>query len=98
MIKSTPLETFMTYDPIDGVRVSGILSFSMKYVRIKEFLPIPMGQSITHDLLRGIIHNFDENSPAHNAILRMITYMEYLLIQNNKITSNFGCIIAEKAH
>lgn len=93
-VKRTPIEIYLKVDPTEGVRSDEILPLAEKYMNISKVYP--MGGTITYELLRGRIHNFDENNEVENALLKSFLLMEKKLIDAGDIPSDFVLCFATK--
>lgn len=93
-IGRTSIDTYLRKDPSEGVRSSEIVPLARRYFDVVGYYP--MGGTITYELLRGIVHHFDESDERDVAMLELICLFEHTLIQNGCIGSDFACFFARK--
>lgn len=93
-IERTAIEDFLKIDPSEGVRASEIFEIAQKQFDIIDFRP--MGLSIIYELFLNIIHNFNDQSEDEMALLKLICFIESLLVKEGVIASDFGCFAAKK--
>lgn len=94
VIERTAIKDFLRIDPSEGVRAGEIFSIAQKQFDILDFRP--MGLSIIYELFLNIIHNFDDQSEYDIALLKLICFIESLLVKEGIIASDFGCFVAKK--
>jgi ubiquinone/menaquinone biosynthesis C-methylase UbiE len=93
-INRIPIETFLRVDPSEGVRSEEILPLAQKILDVIDIRP--MGGTINYELLRGRIHNFDDQSDTDNTILRLICLLEKIMIREGVLESDFVRFVARK--
>jgi 2-polyprenyl-3-methyl-5-hydroxy-6-metoxy-1,4-benzoquinol methylase len=93
-LKRTPIETYLQVDPSEGARSAEIVPLARKYLDVIDV--IPWGGTIVYELLRGIVHNFDEQSSQDTSILDLICTFEKILINLEIIPSDFSVIVGRK--
>lgn len=86
-----PLSYFEEADPSEAVRSDEIKGILMSAFPVVDFWPL--GGGISYELFRGIIHNFDPDNEAHNALIRSVLAVEQLLTNAGTIPSCFGVFI-----
>lgn len=94
VVQRVPVETYLQIDPSEGVRSAEILPLARRYFDIVE--ERATGGTISYELLRGIIHNFDANDDKDATILRLVLLLEKLLIEHGAIDSDFKFFVARK--
>lgn len=88
-----PSTEFMNdYDPSEAIRSSDIVPLVAKYFDIEE--RIDYGGTILHMLLQNIVGNFNPSKAEDIAILRLLCYIEEILIKEKVLPSDFAIIVA----
>ncbi len=90
-ISRIPIEVMNANDPSEAIRSGEIMSILGRYFRVIE--RVDYGGTLLHALLQGIIGKFtDDDLP----LLRLICYMERLLITENILSSDHVVAICKK--
>jgi ubiquinone/menaquinone biosynthesis C-methylase UbiE len=79
-------------DPSEAIRSSEIVPLVIKYFDIEE--RVDYGGTILHMLLHTIVSNFDPSKEEDVAILRLLRYIEDILIEEKILPSDFTLIVA----
>ena len=79
-------------DPSEAIRSSEIVPLVIKYFDIEE--RVDYGGTILHLLLHTIVSNFDPSKEEDVAILRLLRYIEDILIKEKILPSDFTLIVA----
>lgn len=90
----SPLEYMNEVDPSEAVRsaeIVGILEKSLTVAEKKEF-----GGTLLHMLLQDIVGNFNPKDVKDATVLRLILYIEDVLIREGVLKSDFIFMILEK--
>lgn len=82
-------------DPSEAARSESIIPELCKVFDIIE--ERPMGGTVLHGLLQGVIHNFNPRNENDTAILRLICLIEKLMIKEAGLESYFKGIVARKS-
>jgi SAM-dependent methyltransferase len=93
-VKRIPLKIFLDHDPSEGVRAAEALPLAREMFEIEVHKPC--GGTILYELLRGRIHNFDDEDEKDNAILRLLFVFEKTLIERGWMPSDFGMFVARR--
>lgn len=91
-VRPIPLEIFARVDPSEGVRAAEIFDVMRDHLKIERI--VPFGQTLAYEMLRGRVHNFDDDDPKDNAILSLICLLEKELMDAGVIGSDFNLVIA----
>jgi ubiquinone/menaquinone biosynthesis C-methylase UbiE len=91
-IERISLECMNHYDPSEAIRSNEIIPRLSDRFNIIE--KIDYGGTILHLLLQDIVGNFNEHIEKDVAILKLLCYIEEILIKENIIKSDFAVIIA----
>ena len=79
-------------DPSEAVRSAEIVKIMEEKLQIIE--KVDYGGTIMHQLLHGIIDNFDDHNQEHVSLIKLIRYLEEELISNKIIDNEFSVIVA----
>lgn len=93
-VQRVPIDHMLATDPSEAVRSAEIIPLIEK--RFEILKRIDYGGTLINPVLDNIIVNFDENKPEDMSILKLIFYIEKLLIQENILENNFSLIISKK--
>jgi len=83
-------------DPSEAIRSNEIVEMIERRFRIIERKDF--GGTILHMLLQDIVWNFDPHDEHDGTILKLVLYVEKVLIEEEVIPSDFTLIVAEKAN
>jgi len=81
-------------DPSEAIRSEEILKIVSDYFDIVE--QIDFGGNILHMLLNGIIANFDEEKEYDVSLLKLLAYIDALLVSEKIMPSDFAVVVARK--
>ena len=81
-------------DPSEAIRSDEIIGYISKHFDSVE--KIEYGGNILHMLLDGIIANFDEEKEYDVTILKLLSYIDSLVISEKIMPSDFAVIVARK--
>lgn len=90
-IKRIPIEEFLRVDPSEAVRSGEIFDVLHEVFRNTQFFPL--GGTITYEVFRNIAHNFVAEKEEIRALMKMVINLEYLLIEQKILKSNFGLFV-----
>jgi SAM-dependent methyltransferase len=85
------IEHMNTCDPSEAIRSAEIVPILENWFEIIE--KVDFGGTILHLLLQGIVGNFDSSNEEDIAILKMLGYMEDVLIREKVLSSNFALLV-----
>jgi SAM-dependent methyltransferase len=86
------LELMAEVDPSEAIRSSEIIPLLDREFDVLERRD--WGGTVAHLLLNEIAHNFDPASPEDTALLKLILYLEDVLIREGVLESDFTLIVA----
>ena len=86
------IESMNENDPSEAIRSSDIIPIVYKMFNVEEH--IDFGGTILHMLLDAIIANFHPAKEEDIAILRLLGYIEDILIKEKVLSSDFTVIVA----
>lgn len=90
----SPIEYMNELDPSEAIRsaeIVGILEKNLTVLEKKNF-----GGTLLHMLLQDIVGNFDTKNPKDATALKLIMYIEDILIREEAIQSDFVFMILKK--
>jgi SAM-dependent methyltransferase len=90
--ESPTIEHMNALDPSEAIRSAEILPLLADRFAIVE--KRDFGGTLNHMLLQDIVHNFEDGSPERAAVLKLLLYLEMLLIQEGVIESDFSLVVA----
>jgi ubiquinone/menaquinone biosynthesis C-methylase UbiE len=93
-IAKPSIEHMNAVDPSEAIRSSDIIPLVYKIWKVVE--QIDYGGTILHMLLDGIISNFDPDKEEDATILKLIKYIEDMMIKEKILKSDFALIVATK--
>jgi len=82
------------HDPSEAVCSEGIIPLLQERFDIIE--KVDYGGNVLHMLLDGIIANFDPEKEEDKAILKLLCYIDWLLIEENAMQSDFCVVVAKR--
>jgi ubiquinone/menaquinone biosynthesis C-methylase UbiE len=88
------IESMNNLDPSEAIRSSEIIPVLSQYFNIIE--RVDYGGTILHLLLYAIVDNFEGSNEKDICILKMLGYIEDLLISEKVLSSDFTIIVAKK--
>jgi SAM-dependent methyltransferase len=91
-VRKPSIESMNENDPSEAIRSSDIIPLVYKMFYVEE--RIDFGGTILHMLLDAIIANFNLAKEEDIAILRLLGYIEDILIKEKVISSDFTLIVA----
>lgn len=87
-----PVEQMKAQDPSEAPRSEDIIPLVRQMFHVIEVKPF--GGTLLHMLLQDIIGNFRPAEDADNSIIRLICYLEWQLIANGVLKSDFAYFVA----
>jgi SAM-dependent methyltransferase len=85
------IEHMNTHDPSEAIRSAEIIPLLEEYFEIVE--RTDFGGTLLHLLLQGIIENFDPAREEDISILRLLGYIEDVLIREGVLSSDFTFLV-----
>lgn len=93
-IERVPVAHMLATDPSEAVRSVDIIPLIEK--RFDILKRVDYGGTLVNPVLENVIVNFDEHKPEDMTILKLIFYIEKLLIQEHVLQTDFSLIISKK--
>ncbi len=85
------IEAMNALDPSEAIRSAEIIPVLQRSFDVIE--KVDIGGTLLHLLLYGIIDNFDETKEEDVSILRLLGYLEDILIRDGVLGNDFTCMI-----
>jgi SAM-dependent methyltransferase len=86
------IEHMNTHDPSEAIRSAEIVPILESSFEIIE--RVDFGGTLLHLLLQGIVDNFDSSNEGDITILKMLGYIEDILIREGVLSSDFALLVA----
>lgn len=93
-VKRPTIAEMNAFDPSEAIRSAEIIPLIEKQFQVAE--RIDYGGTILHMLLNDIVGNFDPRAEADQAIIRLLCYLEWTLIREGVLTSDFAVIVSRR--
>jgi len=93
-ISRPTLDHMNKVDPSEAIRSQEIIRVIEQNFSVIE--RIDFGGTLLHMLLHSIVNNFNASNEDDIAILRLLGYIEQVLIDESALTSDFAFIVAKK--
>ncbi len=90
-IQRTPLPEFDRQDPSEAPRSADIIPALRRFFDVEA---VPSGMRLTYEVLLGIVHNFDPDSAADNALLDELIEMDRAAERGGGAAQLFATIVA----
>jgi len=95
VLKSTiarrPVELYLRHDPSEAARSAEIIPVMRRFFDVEV---VPMGMSLSFEVLLDIAHNFDPDDDADNALIDGIMQMEQQAERAGEAEPLFACLVA----
>jgi SAM-dependent methyltransferase len=88
------IEDMERIDPSEAIRSAEIIPLVGKHFTILE--KVDYGGTLLHTLLHNIVGNFDTQKEEDVALLKLLHYLEMLLIKEEVLESDFTVVVAAK--
>lgn len=92
-IERVPIETFLQFDPSEGVRAVEIVPLLRRHFDVEV---VPLGVSLMYEVLLGRIHNFDVDDENDDAILDLVFGADRLAMEARLVEPCFASIVARR--
>lgn len=90
-IARLPIEMYLQYDPSEAVRSAEIVPLMRDAFDVQV---VPMGMSLTFQVLLDIVHNFDPDDPGDNALIDRLLELEREAERSGAADTLFACLVA----
>jgi len=86
-----PIELYLQHDPSEAARSAEIVPVLRRFFDVEV---VPMGMSLSFEVLLDIAHNFDPDDAADNALIDGIMLMERQAERSGTAEPLFACLVA----
>ncbi len=90
-IQRRPIELYLQHDPSEAARSAEIIPVMRQFFDVEV---VPMGMSLSFEVLLDIVHNFDPDDDADNALIDGIMRMELQAERTGEAETLFACLVA----
>ena len=91
IIERRPIELYLRHDPSEAARSAEIVPVLQQFFNVEV---VPMGMSLSFEVLLDIAHNFDPDDAADNALIDGIMRVEREAESAGEIEPLFACLVA----
>jgi len=92
-IRRRPVELYLQHDPSEAARSAEIIPVMRQFFDVEV---VPMGMSLSFEVLLDIVHNFDPDDAGDNALIDGIVRMEQQAEQTGEAETLFACLVAHR--
>ena len=90
-IGRTPLQAFLDLDPSEAPRSAEIVPALRRHFEVEV---VPYGMSLTYEVLLGLIHHFDPDDDADNALLDRLLALDRAAEAGGQVDTLFATLVA----
>ena len=90
-IQRRPVELYLQHDPSEAVRSAEIIPVMRRFFDVEV---VPMGMSLSFEVLLDIAHNFDPDDDGDNALIDGIMRLEGEAERSGEAEPLFACLVA----
>lgn len=90
-IARRPVELYLQHDPSEAVRSAEIIPVMRRFFDVEV---VPMGMSLSFEVLLDIVHNFDPDDDGDNALIDGIVRLEQEAERSGTAEPLFACLVA----
>ncbi len=90
-VQRRPIELYLQHDPSEAVRSAEIIPVMRRFFDVDV---VPMGMSLSFEVLLDLAHNFDPDDAADNALLDGIVRLERQAERTGAAETLFACLVA----
>lgn len=91
VIERLPIELYLQNDPSEAVRSAEIIPVMRRFFDVEV---VPMGMSLTFQILLDIVHNFDPDDANDNALIDGLIALEHQAAASGASEPLFACLVA----
>ncbi len=92
-IQRRPVELYLQHDPSEAVRSAEIIPVMRRFFDVEI---VPMGMSLTFEVLLNIAHNFDPDDDGDNALIDELMRLEQQAERTGEAEPLFACLVARQ--
>ena len=90
-IRRRPVELYLQHDPSEAARSAEIIPVMRRFFDVEV---VPMGMSLSFEVLLDIVHNFDPGDDGDNALIDAIMRLEQEAERTGQAEPLFACLVA----
>ena len=90
-IARRPIELYLQHDPSEAARSAEIIPAMRRFFDVEV---VPMGMSLSFEVLLDIVHNFDPDDDGDNALIDGIMRLEREAERTGEAEPLFACLLA----
>ncbi len=90
-IERRPIELYLQHDPSEAARSAEIIPVMRRFFDVEV---VPMGMSLSFEVLLDIVHNFDPDDDGDNALIDGIMRLEQQAERSGEAETLFACLVA----
>ena len=90
-IERRPVELYLQHDPSEAARSAEIIPVMRRFFDVEV---VPMGMSLSFEVLLDIVHNFDPDDDGDNALIDGIMRFEREAERSGEAEPLFACLLA----
>lgn len=91
VIERRPVELYLRHDPSEAARSAEIIPVMRRFFDVEV---VPMGMSLSFEVLLDIAHNFDPDDDGDNALIDGIMRLEREAERTGEAEPLFACLVA----
>ncbi len=91
VIERRPVELYLQHDPSEAARSAEIIPVMRRFFDVEV---VPMGMSLSFEVLLDIVHNFDPEDDGDNALIDGIMRLERAAERSGEAEPLFACLVA----
>lgn len=91
VIGRRPIELYLQHDPSEAARSAEIIPVMRRFFDVEV---VPMGMSLSFEVLLDIVHNFDPGDDGDNALIDGIMRLEQDAERSGEAEPLFACLVA----
>ncbi len=92
-IQRRPVELYLQHDPSEAARSAEIIPVLCQFFDVEV---VPMGMSLSFEVLLDIAHNFDPANDGDNALIDGIVRLEQQAERSGEAEPLFACLVARR--
>jgi len=92
-IQRRPIELYLQHDPSEAARSAEIIPVMRRFFDVEI---VPMGMSLTFEVLLDIAHNFDPDDDGDNALIDELMRLEQQAERTAEAEPLFACLVARQ--
>ena len=90
-IQRRPVELYLQHDPSEAARSAEIIPVMRRFFDVEV---VPMGMSLSFEVLLDVVHNFDPGDDGDNALIDGIMRLEQQAERTGEAEPLFACLVA----